>query len=192
MPSRLTLSVAAVITSQCAHIWANGARRDGLLEALVYQLSWSVIVIANGFSTGLVTVKRGLNGNCPTSINEVWQMSSYFQFGSASTCSAARERWLALKNNQHTGENTVKPYKLNQHFPKAKSTIETSDVLHISKILPDAESDRNMRSYLGTKTECIKVTQCLKSFLGSYTAVPWINLALRNKATQLKYLFLSN
>lgn len=38
---RRALSLAALM---CAHICANGARRDRLLEAQVYQLFWSVIV----------------------------------------------------------------------------------------------------------------------------------------------------
>lgn len=52
---RLVLSLAAVM---CIHICANGAWRKRLLEALVYQPSWSVIVIANGFSRGLATINR--------------------------------------------------------------------------------------------------------------------------------------
>lgn len=55
MPLRLVLSLAALM---CAHICANGAWRNCLLEALVYQLFWSVIVIANGFSRGLATIKQ--------------------------------------------------------------------------------------------------------------------------------------
>lgn len=52
---QLVLSLTAVM---CTHICANGAWKNCLLEALVYQISWSVIVIANGFSGGLATINR--------------------------------------------------------------------------------------------------------------------------------------
>lgn len=49
------LSLAAVM---CTHIIGTGAWRNRLLQALVYQLFWSVIVIANGFSRRLATIKQ--------------------------------------------------------------------------------------------------------------------------------------
>lgn len=52
---RLVLSLAALM---CAHICANGAWRNCLLEALVYQLFCSMSVIANGFSRGLAMIKE--------------------------------------------------------------------------------------------------------------------------------------
>lgn len=90
------LSVAGVM---CAHICANGAWRNRLLEAVVYQLSCSVIVIANGLSRVLVSI-NGLGWNMR--IHDVLQTTSYFQSLSNSKMHRGTDEWGSLP--KHIGK----------------------------------------------------------------------------------------